>query len=83
MKPRLDVAPLTKEDFLIWRRINNRFYDQWPDKFVAPSEPHMDADRRDADLMLQLAVCKDLYNTEDGPWDIANWVLDREGLRHP
>jgi hypothetical protein len=82
MKPRAE-APLTDEDCGIWLVVTLRLYALAGSPKSLPISFLPGCDRRDADLMLQLAVSFDLVDTEDGPWDIANWVLDREGLRHP
>lgn len=53
MKPRLDSAVLTREDTKIWLNINLPLKRQAPNPF--PSIAAFKADRRDADLMLDLS----------------------------
>lgn len=47
MKPRLLPAPLTTDDWLIWGQVDMRF------GYSIPWRCGVDADRRDADLMLE------------------------------
>ncbi len=48
MKPRLESAPLTPEDFRIW----DRLMDPPPPREGISAVDYVTADRRDADLML-------------------------------
>lgn len=77
MKPRLDSAVLTREDTKIWLNINLPLKRQAPNPF--PSIAAFEADRRDAGLMLQIAMNRHLgTDCEDGDeqFSLAAWVLD-------
>jgi hypothetical protein len=71
MKSRLQAAPLTREDRLIWLKLNLPLRVKAPTP--APIAIYRLADRLDADLMLLLAECKALAG---GGKAMAHRMLD-------